>query len=109
MRGRSFEKDLNFGKSLAINKKQGGYMPKITIYSTATCAYCKMLKSYLQSKDVAYEEKHADQDHAIAQELYKESGQLGVPFTIISGDNGHEDRILGFDKPMIDQALGLAG
>lgn len=83
-------------------------MSKVTIYSTATCAYCKMLKSYLQSKNIAYEEKHADQDEAITKELYKESGQLGVPFTIISGDDGHEDRILGFDKSKIDQVLGLA-
>ena len=42
-------------------------MPKIIIYSTATCAYCKMLKSYLQSKDIAYDEKHADLDQSIAQ------------------------------------------
>ena len=36
-------------------------MAKITIYSTATCGFCKMLKSYLQSKNIPYEEKHADQ------------------------------------------------
>ncbi len=83
-------------------------MSKITIYSTATCGFCRMLKSYLQSKDIAYAEKHADQDERLAQELYEKSGQLGVPFTIIETDDGKEEKILGFDKPRIDQVLGLA-
>lgn len=83
-------------------------MTKITIYSTATCGYCKMLKSYLQQNNIAYDEKHADQDQAIAQELYEKSNQLGVPFTIIQKDDGSETAVLGFDKPKIDYELGLA-
>lgn len=83
-------------------------MSKITIYSTATCGFCKMLKGYLQSKNIAYDEKHADQDPKLAQELYEKSGQLGVPFTIIEKDDGSEEAILGFDRPKIDAALGLA-
>ncbi len=83
-------------------------MTRITIYSTATCAYCKMLKSYLQSKNIAYEEKHADQDQKLAEELLEKSGQLGVPFTIIQKDDGTEEKILGFDRPKIDLVLGLA-
>ena len=82
-------------------------MSKITIYSTATCGFCKMLKSYLQSKDIAYEEKHADQDQKVAEELYEKSGQLGVPFTIILKDDGAEEKIIGFDRVRVDQALGL--
>lgn len=83
-------------------------MTNITIYSTATCAYCKMLKSYLQSKGIAYEEKYADQDPKLTQELYEKSGQLGVPFTIIKKDNGGEEKILGFDRLKIDAALGIS-
>jgi len=82
-------------------------MKSITIYSTATCGFCKMLKSYLQSKGVNYEEKHADEDQAIAQELYEKSGQLGVPFTVITDENGKEENILGFDRSKIDSVLGL--
>ncbi len=83
-------------------------MSKITIYSTATCAYCKMLKSYLQSKDIAYEEKHADMDQAVAQELFEKSGQLGVPFTIIETEDGSEEKILGFDRKKVDLVLGIS-
>jgi len=81
--------------------------PKITIYSTATCGFCKMIKSYLSSKDIKYDVKMADEDQAIAKELYEKSGQLGVPFTIIEKGDGSEEKILGFDRPKIDSALGL--
>lgn len=83
-------------------------MANITIYSTATCAYCKMLKSYLQSKEIAYDEKHADQDPKLAEELYEKSGQMGVPFTVIRTDDGSEEKILGFDRQKIDTVLGIA-
>jgi glutaredoxin len=82
-------------------------MTKITIYSTATCGYCKMLKGYLMSKDIAFDDKRADTDPALAQELLEKSGQLGVPFTIIENDGG-EQKILGFDRHRIDHALGLS-
>lgn len=82
-------------------------MSKITIYSTATCGYCKMLKSYLMSKNVKFTEKKADENQKVAQELYEKSHQLGVPFTIIENDKGEEINILGFDRPKIDDALGL--
>lgn len=81
-------------------------MSNITIYSTATCGYCKMLKSYLQSKSISYNEKHVDQDPVLAQELFNKSQQLGVPFTIIEKE-GRELGVLGFDKNRIDQILGL--
>lgn len=83
-------------------------MANITIYSTATCGFCKMQKSYLQSKNIAYEEKHADMDQKLAQELYEKSGQLGVPFTIIEKEDGTKVNILGFDKAKLDLALGIS-
>lgn len=82
--------------------------PKITIYSTKTCAYCHMLKDYLDKNEVVYDVKLADENPAIAQELFEKSGQLGVPFTIIEKDNGEKLQILGFDKPQVDHALNLA-
>lgn len=82
-------------------------MKNITIYSTATCGFCKMLKGYLNDKGIKYDVKMADENQEIAKELYEKSGQLGVPFTIITDDNGDEEKILGFDRHRIDTALGL--
>jgi len=80
----------------------------ITIYSTATCGFCKMLKGYLDDKKVAYTVKAADEDQAIAKELYEKSGQLGVPFTVVEKEDGSEEGILGFDRARIDSVLGIA-
>ena len=79
--------------------------PKITIYSTATCGFCKMLKGYLTDKNIAFNVKAADEDQAIAKELFEKSGQLGVPFTIVEKEDGTEEGILGFDRAKIDAAI----
>jgi len=80
---------------------------KVTIYATTTCPYCKMEKDYLDSKGVKYENILIDQDEKKATEMMELSGQLGVPFTEITKDDGSEVKILGFDKEKLNEALGL--
>ena len=82
-------------------------MAKITLYTTATCPFCKMEKEYLDSKKIYYEEVLVDKDPQKAQEMLEMSGQMGVPFTVIETDNGQKVNILGFDKLKIEEALGL--
>ena len=77
----------------------------ITVYTTATCGYCHMLKNYLQDHKVPFTEKRVDQDYAAAQEMIKKSGQMGVPFTVINDGSGNEQGILGFDVQRIQQAI----
>lgn len=79
----------------------------ITIYSTATCGFCKMLRGYLNDKNIDYNVKMADEDQDIARELYEKSGQLGVPFTIVTKEDGSEEKILGFDRAKIDEVLEI--
>ena len=80
---------------------------KITMYSTATCAFCLMLKKYLEEKNLAYEVKMADEDENIAQELYEKSQGFTVPFTEIVKDDGSVENVLGFDVPKLNAALGI--
>lgn len=82
-------------------------MPKVKIYTTATCAYCRAEKAFLDSKGVAYEEARADEDPAIAREMIDISGQMGVPFTVITKEDGSKIGILGFDQPKLSQELGI--
>ncbi len=80
----------------------------ITIYTTTTCPYCKMLKGYLSEKNISFTEKVVDQDTPAQEEMMKLSGgSIGVPFTIIKKDDGSEVKILGFDKAKVDETLGL--
>ena len=82
---------------------------QITIYSTTTCPYCKMLKDYLSEKNLTFKEKLVDQDEAAREEMVKDSGGfLGVPFTVIVKDDGSKDTIIGFDKNQVNEILGIS-
>lgn len=81
---------------------------QVTIYSTTTCPYCKMLKDYLSQRNIAFAEKMVDSDETARDEMVKESGGfLGVPFTVIVKDDGTKETIVGFDKGKIDQILQI--
>ena len=80
----------------------------VTVYATITCPYCKMLKGYLSEKNVAYTEKLVDQDDAAQKEMAEASdGFMGVPFTVVSKDDGTKETIIGFDKGKVNKVLGL--
>lgn len=82
---------------------------KITIYSTTTCPYCKMLKSYLEGKNISYEEKLVDQSEEAKNEMMGISGgYLGVPFSIIENDNGEKITVVGFDQNLIEKTIGTS-
>ncbi len=67
-----------------------------------------MLEEFLKGKNVSYEEKSVDRDEAAKEEMLKDSqGFLGVPFTVITKDDGTKDTVLGFDKGKLAEVLGL--
>lgn len=83
-------------------------MAKIKIYSTATCVFCRAERQYLDEKNIAYDVIMVDEDQAAAEEMIQRSGQMGVPFTVITQDDGTEIDILGFDQPKLAAALGIS-
>lgn len=65
-----------------------------------------MVKDYLKSKNVSFEEKLVDSDEKAREEMAQVSGGfLGVPFTVISKDDGTSETVLGFDKGKLDSLL----
>ena len=77
-------------------------MQKVTIYTTPTCAYCKMTKAFFKEHNVAYEEKDVANDHALAEEMVKKSGQMAVPVIDIDGQI-----VVGFDQPKLSELLHI--
>ncbi len=53
--------------------------PKVTIYTTSYCPYCRRAKQLLTSKGVAFEEIDAEGDDALRAWLVEKSGQQTVP------------------------------
>lgn len=80
---------------------------QIKVYTTTTCPYCRMEKEFLDSKRVKYENIFIDQNPEKVEEMMKISGQMGVPFTVITKDDNAVVTVLGFDKEKISQELGL--
>lgn len=78
------------------------------MYTTRTCPFCKMQKDYFASKNIQYQEILVDERPEEAQKMIEISGQMGVPFTVIEKDDGTRVTILGFDRPRIDEVLGIS-
>lgn len=80
----------------------------VTMYSTTTCQYCKAEAEWLEKNNVEFTKVVVDQEDRV-DELLEKSGGMAVPFTVITQDDGSEDKILGFDQPRLAAALKIAG
>ena len=81
---------------------------KVTIYSTTTCTFCGALREWLDERNISYDYKVTDQDPDVMQEyIHVSDGVIGVPFTVVENNMGKTFKILGFDKPKLQTALGL--
>jgi len=78
-------------------------MKKVQIFSTPVCKYCKIAKEYFTANNIPYEEHDVSSDIERRNEMIEKSGQMGVPVIII----GEDDLIVGFNKPVIANLLGL--
>ncbi|MDF2461016.1 MAG: Glutaredoxin-like protein [Candidatus Saccharibacteria bacterium] len=81
-------------------------MPQVKIYSTSWCAFCRAEKQYLTEHKVKFEDIDVETDQVAAEEMIHLSGQAGVPFTVITTDDGKVG-ILGFDRPRLAAELGI--
>jgi glutaredoxin-like YruB-family protein len=77
-------------------------MPKVKVYSTPTCMFCKQAKAFLKENKVEYEDIDVSADQRAAEEMIEKTGQMGVP--VIEVDN---EVVIGFDKAKLEKLLGL--
>ncbi|MBI4160347.1 MAG: thioredoxin family protein [Candidatus Yanofskybacteria bacterium] len=78
-------------------------MVKVEIYTTPTCAYCKMAKEFFKGNNVEYTEYDVSRDQVKAQELQQKTGMLAVPVIIVGG----KDIVIGFDKKKLQELLEI--
>ena len=77
-------------------------MKDVTIYSTQTCHFCHMAKEFFKEKNIAYTEHDVGADLEQRKIMVEKSGQMGVPVIQIG-----DELIVGFNKPLITQLLGI--
>ncbi len=78
---------------------------KVTVFTTNTCAYCAMVKKWLDGKGIAYETVNLDEKPEMQKEIYAKSGALTVPVTLIEKEDGQEDVVIGFNLPRLASAV----
>jgi len=72
----------------------------VQVYSTPSCPYCTMVKSFLKKKQIPFEEYDVSRDQRRAEEMIRKSGQMGVPVVDVNG------RVLvGYRPADIESAL----
>ncbi len=76
--------------------------PRVIVFSTPSCKFCNAAKRYFREKGVRFRDVDVSRDPAAARDMQRRSGQMGVPVIDIGGRI-----IVGFDRPKIDQLLGL--
>ncbi|MCX6775627.1 MAG: glutathione S-transferase N-terminal domain-containing protein [Candidatus Micrarchaeota archaeon] len=74
----------------------------VKVYSTPTCPYCRMAKDFLKHNKIPFEDIDVSVDKKLVNEMFKRSGQLGVPVIDINGKV-----IVGFDKEALRKELKI--
>ncbi len=77
-------------------------MKNITIYSTPSCVYCNMAKTFFKSNNVAFTEFDVASNLEKRKEMIDMTGQMGVPVMKVG-----EEVVVGFDEPKLKSLLGI--
>lgn len=77
----------------------------ITIFTTNTCAYCVMVKKWLDAKGHRYDIVNLD-DHPERQaEALALSGALTVPVTVVTKQDDSKEVVIGYNLAKLAPAL----
>lgn len=81
---------------------------KITVYTITDCQFSKQEKDYLQSHQLAFEEKNLEVNREFLTEMLAVSNNFaGTPVSKIEKDDGQITVLKGFTKEDFDKALGF--
>ncbi len=81
-------------------------MPKnITIFTTNTCAYCVMVKRWLSSKGLPYEEVNLEEHPERQAEALEVSGALTVPVTVVTRQDDSKEVVVGYNLAKLAPAV----
>jgi glutaredoxin 3 len=60
-------------------------MPRLTIYTTEPCGFCRTAKSLLEKRNVAYSEVNLAKDASGRADLVRLTGMMTFPQVVIDG------------------------
>ncbi len=77
----------------------------ITIFTTSTCAYCPMVKRYLDSKGLPYDVVNLEEQPHRQEEALKISGSLTVPITVVTKTDDSQHVVIGYNLSQLAPAI----
>lgn len=77
----------------------------ITIFTTNTCAYCGMVKKWLDAKGHSYDVVNLDENPERQAEALALSGALTVPVTVVTKQDDSREVVVGFNLAKLAPAL----
>lgn len=76
---------------------------KAIIYTTPTCVYCRMAKSFFKVRGISFEEKDVLSDLSAKAEMFTKSGAQSVPVIDIDGEI-----LVGYHRERLREIFGEA-
>lgn len=77
--------------------------PRIVLFTTPTCTYCKTAKRYFQEQKLRFKEIDITRDRAGMKDMQRRTnGNTGVPVILINNRP-----VIGFDKNKINRLLNI--
>lgn len=77
----------------------------IVIFTTNTCAYCPMVKRWLDAKGFGYEVVNLDANPERQAEAFSLSGALTVPVTVVTKHDDTQEVIVGYNLAKLAPAI----
>lgn len=74
--------------------------PKIVVFSTPSCSWCKKAKTYLRDKGYRFRDVDISRDQKAAQDLQRRTGAMSVPVILVNNRP-----IIGFNQKELDRLL----
>lgn len=72
----------------------------IRVFTTNTCAYCKMVKQYLTIKGKEFEVVNLDDNPEERQSLFEKTGAMTVPIVQVD-----DQFVIGFNRQRLAEVL----
>ena len=77
-------------------------VPQIKVYTTPSCPYCVLAKNLFKKHGIKYSEADVASDLKAREEMFRKSGQMGVPVIDIGGQI-----VIGYDESALRRLLHI--
>ncbi|HSX07808.1 MAG TPA: glutaredoxin family protein [Candidatus Saccharimonadales bacterium] len=77
----------------------------ITIFTRTTCAYCPMVKKWLNAKGFTYDVVNLDENPERQAEVVELSGAFTVPVTIVTKEDDKREVVVGYNLAKLAPAV----